>query len=138
MGLCAEVGDFSRFDHPAKLSAYLGIVPSEHTTDIKRRLGSITKGGSSHARRLLVEAAWHYRRHPSVGETLERRVQMEARRATGQRGVEPHVIDIAWRCNSASMTADASSPNDASQPGVINIACARELACFVWEAATSE
>jgi transposase len=53
---------YERFDHPDQLSAYLGIVPSEHTTGQQRRLRSITKAGSTHARRLLVEAAHHYRR----------------------------------------------------------------------------
>src|SRR2546423_6642467 len=85
IGLCAEVGDFGRFDKPTRLSSFLGIVPTEYTTDTKRRLGSITKAGSSHARRLLVEAAWHYRRPPRVGEALERR----------QRNVAPAVLEIA-------------------------------------------
>ena len=65
VGLCAEIGEWERFDHPDQLSAYLGIVPSEHTTGQQRRLGSITKAGSTHARRLLVEAAYHYRRGPA-------------------------------------------------------------------------
>ena len=59
LGLCAEVGEWSRFDHPDQLSAYLGIVPSEHTTSQQRRQGSITKAGSTHARRLLIEASYH-------------------------------------------------------------------------------
>ncbi len=72
VGLCCEVGDFHRFAKPSQLSAFLGIVPAEYTTDSKRRLGAITKAGSSHARRLLVEAAWHYRRLPATGITLAR------------------------------------------------------------------
>lgn len=63
-GLCAEVGDWDRFPKPKHLSAFLGIVPSEYTSDTNRRQGSITKAGPSHARRLLVEAAHHYRHHP--------------------------------------------------------------------------
>jgi transposase len=58
-GLCAEVGAFHRFPRPTMLSGFLGIVPSERTSDTKRRQGSITKAGSPHARRLLVEAAHH-------------------------------------------------------------------------------
>ena len=87
LGLCAEIGEWERFDHPDQLSAYLGIVPSEHTTGQQRRLGSITKAGSTHARRLLVEAAYHYRRGPVVGEALERR----------QRGQAAEIINISWR-----------------------------------------
>ena len=85
LGLCAEIGEWGRFDHPDQLSAYLGIVPCEHTTGSQRRLGSITKAGSTHARRLLVEAAYHYRRGPVVGEALERR----------QRGHAPEIINIS-------------------------------------------
>ena len=54
LGLCSEIGEWERFDHPDQLSAYLGIVPSEHTTGAQRRLGPITKAGSTHARRLLA------------------------------------------------------------------------------------
>jgi transposase len=42
-GLCAEVGDFGRFGRPNLLAGFLGIVPSEYTSDARRRLGSITK-----------------------------------------------------------------------------------------------
>ena len=58
-GPCAEIGTFRRFPRPTMLSGSRGIVPSERTSDLKRRQGSITKAGSPHARRLLVEAAWH-------------------------------------------------------------------------------
>jgi transposase len=59
VGLCAEVGDFHRFARAEQLMSYVGLVPAENTTGQQRRLGSITKTGSAHARRLLVEAAWH-------------------------------------------------------------------------------
>jgi len=61
VGLCAEIGDFERFARAEQLMSYVGLVPCESSTGHQRRLGSITKTGSSHARRLLVEAAWHYR-----------------------------------------------------------------------------
>src|ERR1035437_5261971 len=73
LGLCSEIGEWGRFDHPDQLSAYLGIVPSEPPSGSQRRLGSITRAGSTHARRLLVEASYHYRpgraRHPGDGHT---------------------------------------------------------------------
>ncbi len=56
-GLCAEVGNFERFPKPSLLSGFLGIVPSEYTSDQKRVQGQITKAGPTHARRLLVEAS---------------------------------------------------------------------------------
>jgi len=87
LGLCAEIGQFERFEHPDSLSAYLGIVPSENTTGQQRRQGAITKAGSRHARRLLIEAAYHYQRHPGIGVALERR----------QRDQPAHIINIAWR-----------------------------------------
>jgi len=99
VGLCSEIGEWERFDHPDQLSSYLGIVPSEHTTGQQRRLGSITKAGSNHARRLLVEAAHHYRRGPVVGEALERR----------QRGQAPRSSTFPGARNVASTPAGASS-----------------------------
>jgi transposase len=73
VGLAAEIGDFQRFERPGRLMSYLGLVPSECSTGQTRRQGSITKTGSRHARRLLVEAAWHYRKTPARGATLQRR-----------------------------------------------------------------
>ena len=87
LGLCAEIGQFERFEHPDQLASYLGIVPSENTSGERRRQGSITKAGSTHARRLLIEAAYHYQRHPGIGIALERR----------QRDQDTAVIDTAWR-----------------------------------------
>jgi transposase len=126
VALCCEIGDFARFTKPSRLSAFLGLVPAEHTTDSKRRLGSITKAGSSHARRLLVEAAWHYRRLPATGSTLARR----------QQGIDPRVIAIAWRAQVRLHKRYTQMKARNKPAGVINIANARELACFCWEAAT--
>ena len=58
-GLCAEIGDFDRLAKAEQLMSYIGLVPSENTTGERRRLGQLTKTGSGHARRLLIEAAWH-------------------------------------------------------------------------------
>ena len=127
LGLCAEIGEWERFDHPDQLSAYLGIVPSEHTTGEQRRLGSITKAGSTHARRLLVEAAYHYRRGPVVGEALERR----------QRGHAPEIINISWQAQ-RRLNARWRQLRDARRKpnGIVAIAIARELAAYCWEIAT--
>ena len=57
----AELGDISRFDKPRQLMAFLGLVPSEYSSGGKRRLGSITKTGNGHARRVLIESSWSYR-----------------------------------------------------------------------------
>jgi transposase len=128
-GLCAEVCDFQRFPKAVALSAYLGLVPSENTSGDKRRLGSITKAGSTLARRLLVEAAYHYRRPPRVGGGLLRR----------QDGAEPWVIDLSWRAQRRlhgrwqRLRAQRGKPN-----GIAAIAVARELAHFCWELAITD
>ncbi len=126
-GVCAEVGTFTRFPRPALISGFLGIVPSERTSDLKRRQGSITKAGPPHARRLLVEAAHHYRRQPAIGETLARR----------QAGQDPRVIEIAWRAQRRLYQRWQRLHAERRKPaGVVAIAVARELAAFLWEAAT--
>jgi transposase len=126
-GLCAEVGDFGRFQRPSPLAGFLGIVPSERTSDSKRRQGSITKAGPGHARRLLVEAAHHYRYPPRLGETLARR----------QQGQDARVIEIAWRAQRRLHQRWQHLHQQRRKPaGVVAIACARELAAFLWEAAT--
>ena len=127
LGLCAEIGEWGRFDHPDQLSAYLGIVPCEHTTGSQRRLGSITKAGSTHARRLLVEAAYHYRRGPVVGEALERR----------QRGHAPEIINISRKAQ-RRLNARWRQLRDARRKpnGIVAIAIARELAAYCSEIAT--
>jgi transposase len=126
-GLCAEVGHFARFPKPTLLSGFLGIVPCERTSDTKRRQGSITKAGPGHARRLLVEAAHHYRYQPRIGATLARR----------QEGQDPRVIEIAWRAQRRLHQRWQHLREQRRKPtGVVAIACARELAAFLWEAAT--
>jgi transposase len=126
-GVCAEVGHFARFPKPAPLSGFLGIVPSERTSDTKRRQGAITKAGPSHARRLLVEAAHHYRHAPAIGATLARR----------QAGQDPRIIAIAWRAQRRLYARWQHLHHHRRKPsGVVAIACARELAGFLWEAAT--
>ncbi|ABB33012.1 transposase IS116/IS110/IS902 family protein [Geobacter metallireducens RCH3] len=71
----AELGDLSRFDHPRQLMAYLGLVPSEHSSGETTKRGGITKTGNSHARRMLVEAAWSYRLPARVSRRLRDRQQ---------------------------------------------------------------
>lgn len=125
-GLCAEIGDWRRF-RPKQLSGFLGIVPTEYTSDTKRRQGSITKSGPVHARRLLVEAAHHYRHQPAIGDKLARR----------QDGQDPRVIEISWRAQRRLHQRWTVLRGQRHKPsGVVAIACARELAAFCWEAAT--
>ena len=126
-GLCAEVGSFHRFQKPALLSGFLGVVPSEYTSADKRVQGQITKAGPTHARRLLVEAAHHYRHKPAVGLGLRSR----------QDGQDPRVVQIAWRAQRRLHERWIHLGQRRGKPtGTVAIACARELASFCWEAAT--
>ncbi|MGI8730473.1 MAG: IS110 family transposase [Solirubrobacteraceae bacterium] len=122
VGLCAEIGDFERFAHAEQLMSYLGLVPCESTTGQQRRLGSITKTGSSHARRLLVEAAWHYRKRPAVGKAL-------AERQDGQRA---EAVAIAWSAQRRLHRTWARLEARAKRRTIVAVAAARELTGFCW------
>jgi transposase len=124
VGLQAEIGDFQRFAHPKQLAGYLGLVPSEHTSGEKRRQGAITKAGSKHARRLLVEAGWHYRLPPRISTTLERR----------QRGQDPRAVDAAWRCQRRLYERwQRLDVERGKRRTICAVAVARELSSFCWE-----
>jgi transposase len=126
VGLLVEIGDFTAFTHPRQLSSYLGLVPSESSTGERRRQGSITKAGSSHARRLLLEAAWHYRRQPTISLELRRR----------QQGQPPAAIEAAWRAQLRLHNRWARLDGlRGKRRTIVATAVARELACFIWEIA---
>ena len=126
VGLVAEIGDFTAFKHPKLLASYLGLVPSESSSGERRRQGSITKAGSSHARRLLIEAAWHYRRHPAISVELRRR----------QAGQSPAAIETAWRAQlRLSGRWAVLDSRRGKRRTTVAVAVARELACFIWEIA---
>jgi len=129
VGLCAEIGDFDRFARAGQLSSYLGMVPSEDSSGQRRRLGSITKTGSRHARRLLVEAAWHYRRPPRRGKTL----------ATRQAGQDAHVLAISWKAQQRlHHTWRRLDHQRGKRRTVVAVAVARELAGFCWAIARAD
>jgi transposase len=125
-GLCAEIGDFERFARAEQLMSYVGLVPSENSTGEQRRLGAITKTGSGHARRLLVEAAWHYRKRPAIGRTLELR----------QDGQPAHAVAIAWTAQQRLYRTWQRLEQRAKRRTIIAVAAARELAGFCWAITT--
>lgn len=128
VGLVCEVGDFDRFDSAEKFMSFVGLVPSERSSGEGRRQGSITKAGSAHARRLLIESAWAARRRPTVGYELARR----------QRGQDPAVLERAWRCQQRLYRRWHRMAGRGKPPQKIVVACARELAGFVWAIATDQ
>lgn len=75
MQLMTEIGDFSRFEHPMALMAYLGLIPSQHSSGRTIRHGGITKTGSSLARKALIGAAWKYIYPPRITVSLQKRQQ---------------------------------------------------------------
>jgi len=118
LGLIAEVGDFARFSSARELMAWLGMTPSEYSSGQQRHRGHITRAGNTHARRLLVEAAWHYR-HPPRRSTR--------RPAPDERAWQAQVRLFArWR----HLTAHGKTST------VANMAIARELSGFIWAAMT--
>jgi transposase len=121
-GLCSEIGDFERFARAEQLMSYVGLVPSEQTTGQQRRLGAITKTGSGHARRLLVEAAWHYRKRPAIAKAL-----------TGRQDGQPaEAIAIAWSAQQRLHRTWTRLEARAKRRTIIAVAAARELAGFCW------
>ncbi len=126
MALLAEIGDFHRFPHPRELMAYLGLVPSEYSTGEDARRGSITKAGNTHARRILVEASWHYRHPPRLGSALVRRSQ----------GQPKAVLAQAWQAQQRLHRRYRHLVGHGKRPPVAVVAIARELVGFVWAALT--
>jgi transposase len=120
--LVAELGDITRFANPRQLMAYLGLVPSEHSSGDTRRQGGITKAGNGAARRMLIEAAWSYR--------FPARISRE--QLLRQEGLAKPIRDTAWKaqerlCRRYRKLARAGKP-----PTVVTAAIARELTGFVW------
>jgi transposase len=129
VGLCAEVGDFARFARAGRLMHYLGLVPSESSSGEQRRQGQITKTGSRHARRLLVEAAWHYRHPPRTGDALRRR----------QADQPAHVLAISWAAQQRlHRTWQRLDTERGKRRTLVAVAVARELAGFCWAAANAD
>ncbi len=124
MVLLVEIGDFQRFTSPRALMAYLGLVPSEASSGAQTQRGSITKAGNTHARRILVEACWHYRHPPRVGRALAQRSQ----------GQPPGVRAQAWQAQQRLYRRYRHLVGHGKRPPVAVVALARELVGFVWAA----
>ena len=124
--LVAELGDISRFSNLAQLMAYAGIVPSEHSSGLRHRRGSITKTGNKHIRRVVVEAAWHYRREPKVSVKLRRR----------QEGVSESVKEISWKAQNRLNLKFRKLLGRGKPSQKAVVAVGRELLGFIWSIAS--
>jgi transposase len=128
LGLLAEIGDFRRFATPRELMSFLGLTPSEYSSGQQRHRGAITKTGNQHARRLLVEAAWHYRHPP--------RASLRTRRAADHAGTQ-HATR-AWQAQIRLNHRHRTLAHHGKRSTVANVAVARELVGFLWAAMTDQ
>ena len=126
--LAAEIGDFRRFAKASELMSFVGLVPSEHSSGGSRRQGPITRTGNGHVRRILIEAAWHYRRQPRMSKAIRERNDR----------VSASVRAIAWKAQQrlnkrlTRLLARGMTTTRAVT------ATARELVGFVWAIAREE
>jgi transposase len=123
-----ELGaDWQRFERPTALGAWLGLTPTLDQSGESTKQGSITKTGSTLARRLLVESAQHYSRTPRIGATLANR----------QQGQPEHVLQITNRAQQRLHRVHRQMKARGKPHNLIVVAVARQLACFLWAAATA-
>lgn len=123
--LAVEIGDWDRFTG-ASIGPYLGLVPSEHSSGASRSQGGITKTGNSHARRLLVEAAWHHRKPYRPTVTLRRRWQLAPPAVAARGHAGNQRLHQRWN----------TYTEHKKRPVIADVAIARELAGWCWSLAT--
>ena len=118
----AEIGDMRRFNNPRELMAYLGLVPSEHSSGKTVRRGPITKTGNGHARRVLVEAAWTYRMWPRKSQTILKR----------QEQLPKSICDVSWKAQMRLHNRYWRLRMRGKSKQATITAVARELSAFIW------
>ena len=122
MTTLAELGDITRFDSPRELMAYLGLVPSEHSSGGSRRQGGLTRTGNGHVRRVLVESAWNYRFAARKSRDIEKRAEKT-----------PEAVQaIAWAAQKRLCGRYRALLNAGKVKQQVTAAVARELAGFIW------
>ncbi len=124
----AELGDLTRFDNPRQLMSYLGLTPSEYSSGERRRQGSITKTGNTHARHALVEGAWAYRYPAKVSRHLQLRLEK----------LPKAVQDISWKAQVRLCKRYRKLSARGKHPNQVVVAIARELVAFMWAIAKEE
>jgi transposase len=126
--LLAELGDISRFESPRQLMAFLGLVPSEHSSGQRRRKGGITLTGNGHARRVLIESAWTYR-FPAR-QTRHLKAKAHEASETARR--------IAWKAQTRLCGRYRTLTRAGKNTKLVCVAIARELAGFIWDIVRQE
>jgi transposase len=120
--MVAELGDLTRFDNPRQLMKFLGLIPSEYSTGERRRQGSITKAGNSHARRVLVEGAWAYRYPAKVSRHMQLRLEQQPKA----------IQDISWKAQVRLCKRYRRLMARGKHANQVVVAIARELIGFMW------
>ena len=118
-----ELGDIRRFAHPRQLMAYLGLVPSEHSSGDRTKRGGITKTGNVHVRKAVITAAWKYTSPPRCSRVLKER----------QRAVSAEVVGVTWKAQ-RRLYKRFNKLCQTKPRCVANTALARELVGFLWAA----
>ena len=137
LSLLAEIGDFRRFGSARELMRYLGLTPSEYSSGDSQHRGHITKAGPVHTRRLLIEAAWHYRHPPRLTE--RQRENANAAHAAGEHELAPLVAARAWQAQVRLNHRHRVLTHDRGKRATVtNVAVARELVGFLWAAMTDQ
>lgn len=122
----AEIGDFSRFENPRKIMAYLGLIPGEHSSGNCTRPAGITKVGNKEVRRVLYEAAWAYRNNAKVGSWMLAHRPPEVTQTSK---------DIAWKAQQRLCWRYRRLVAKRKKSQVAITAVARELVGFMWDIA---
>lgn len=123
MVLATEIGDWQRFAKPTQLMAYLGLVPTEHSSGTRERRGAITKAGNSRCRHVLVQAAWLARRPPSRSALLRQRQHDQPAAVRRHAWIAQHRLYTLFHRLAARRL-----------PQIAAVAVARELVGFLWAA----
>ncbi len=118
----SEIGDITRFENPRQFMAYLGLVPSEHSSGQSVKRGSITKTGNGHVRRVLVEAAQAYSYPARISRFLLKR----------QQGLPQPIREIAWKAQVRLCGRFRRLMAQGKMKNKVVTAIARELSGFIW------
>lgn len=122
LALLAEIGDFRRFQRPRELMSFVGLVPSERSSGATVQRGRITKTGNSLVRRILVEAAWHYRHRPVFGPLARKAIE----------GQPPQTVEYIRKAHARLHRRYTRLVSRGKKSQVAATAIARELCGFAW------
>lgn len=120
--IATEVGSCERFARARDMMGYSGLVPSERSSGARQRKGAITKTGNAHLRRVLVEAAHHYRHRPWLNKRLKQ----------VHKNQPPEVVEMAWKAQGSLNRRYWVLTTRQKPAGKVVTAMARELVGFIW------